>query len=83
MRVEPIHFERRILLTTCIAAIAGIVGGFGVGFTCGMRYQQIRTLHPKKCTEYTVLDADHVVTSCGDTIKYNWQPLKRNNDGSN
>jgi hypothetical protein len=83
MRVEPIHFKRRILLTTCIVAIVGIAGGFGVGFNCGMYYQKISTLHPKKCTEYTVLDADRVITSCGDTIKYNWQPLKRKDDGSN
>jgi hypothetical protein len=82
MRREPNQFMRRILITTCCAALAGIVGGFGVGFNCGMYYHKISTLHPK-CNIYTVLDADRVITECGDTIKFNWQPLKRNNDGSN
>jgi hypothetical protein len=27
----------------------------------------------RSCAQYTVLDADHVITECGDTVKYNWK----------
>lgn len=30
-----------------------------------------------KCKGYTVLDAEHVITCGGDTIKKDWQILKR------
>jgi hypothetical protein len=32
----------------------------------------------RKCSGYTILDADHIVTCDGDTIQRGWQPLKRN-----
>lgn len=58
-----------------------------VGQGTATHNEKIRSLKGK-CTGYTVLDADHVITCQGDTVAYDWQnlwhpaPLEKSGTGS-
>lgn len=73
---DHIHINR-ILLSTVLAAIISLLGGVGIGFMWGLYHHDIKNgrLNTTRCNQYTVIDASHVSTACGDTIQYNWKAL--------
>ena len=68
-------FIIKILLGTSVASLVCLVSGLLIGFNVGQNYHSLKNgrVDYTKCNQYTVLDANHVVTACGDTIQYKWK----------
>jgi hypothetical protein len=72
-------YTRRLLVSTCLAIIGALAGGFGVGFATGMKFEQERQrqnqVKKSKPYAYTVLDAERVIEEDGDTVAYRWNRI--------
>ena len=69
------YYMKTLIVSSMLAAIFSGIGCATMGFVYGMRMHNIRngSIDTTKCNQYTVLDATHVVTACGDTIQYHWK----------
>lgn len=66
--------------------IGGLIPIIVLGVTIWILTAQ-KAVNIKHCAEYTIVDAEHVVTACGDTLKLNprknWQPNLNSYDSQN
>lgn len=59
--------------------LAAIIMGFVSGFVIGLQHHDIKRgkLDKTWCNQYTVIDADSVLTACGERKKYNWKTHRK------
>jgi len=69
------YYIRAILLSTTAAIVCAAVFAAALGFHYGYQMHDLKngSIDFSKCNQYTVIDSNHVVTACGDTLQYQWK----------
>ena len=79
------NYINSILISTALAIVFSLIVGTVIGFIGGLHFHDLKNgkANVSRCNQYTVLDANHVVTACGDTIQYKWKiNVTRNSYGT-
>ncbi len=84
--IQPLMYAQsqyEVAMRFMLSIVFSILTGFALGFVAGAYYQhnqefddKIIKLHAAKSKQYTVLDANRVINSDGDTIVYQWNKQK-------